>query len=226
MIAFRHADPRFPFLREDSAQPAGRWNAAGEPTHYFYDTPDGAWAEFLRHEEIDDPRDMLTIRRALWAVEIGEPPSLTPDLPSDVLFGGPQSWSACTRFAREHRPVANGITAPSAALHPGDYDGTIAGAPTIELVRDLLPWNVAGARLQREHSLTPESLEPKGRFGSPEAAHVNGVEIMNDQVANVDVPGNRFHALRVLTESAEQTRRRMATRDHPSRPIKHILVKV
>lgn len=123
MIAFRHADPRFPFLREDSAQSAGRWNAAGELTHYFCDTPDGAWAEFLRHEEIDDPRDILTIRRALWAVEIGEPPSLTPDLPSDVLFGGPQSWSACTQFAREHRPIADGIAAPSAALLPGGARG-------------------------------------------------------------------------------------------------------
>ena len=53
MIAFRHADPRFPFLREDSSQHVGRWNGTGELTHYFCDTPDGAWAEFLRHEEID-----------------------------------------------------------------------------------------------------------------------------------------------------------------------------
>ena len=68
MIAFRHADPRFPFLWEDSSQPAGRWNTAGQLTHYFTDTPDGAWAEFLRHEEIFDPEDLLTVRRAPWAV--------------------------------------------------------------------------------------------------------------------------------------------------------------
>ncbi|MDD9981085.1 MAG: hypothetical protein OXU81_06965, partial [Gammaproteobacteria bacterium] len=37
MIAYRHADPRFPFLREDSSQSAGRWSAAGELTHYFCD---------------------------------------------------------------------------------------------------------------------------------------------------------------------------------------------
>ena len=55
MIAYRHANPRFPFLREESSQAAGRWNAPGELTHYFCDTPDGAWAEFLRHEEIRDP---------------------------------------------------------------------------------------------------------------------------------------------------------------------------
>ena len=41
VIAYRHADPRFPFLREDSSQSAGRWNAPGELTHYFCDTPDG-----------------------------------------------------------------------------------------------------------------------------------------------------------------------------------------
>ena len=100
MIAFRHADPRFPFLREDSSQTAGRWNAAGELSHCFCDTPDGAWAEFLRHEEITDPADLLTIRRALWAVDIGEPTSLEPDLPQEVLTGGPENWPACREFAQ------------------------------------------------------------------------------------------------------------------------------
>ena len=76
MIAFRHADRRFPFLWENSSQSPGRWNAAGDLTHYLCDTPDGAWAEFLRHEEITDPEDLLTIRRAMWAVDIGEAPTV------------------------------------------------------------------------------------------------------------------------------------------------------
>lgn len=118
MIVFRHCDPRFPFLREDSSQPTGRWNAAGELTHYFCDTPDGAWAEFLRHEEIHDPDDILTIRRALWAVEIGEPPTQEAELSSEVLSGGRESWLACTRFAQKVRKGARGLTAPSAALRP------------------------------------------------------------------------------------------------------------
>src|SRR5262245_40501368 len=55
MILFRQVDARFPFLWEDARQPAGRWHAAGDgPAHYFADTPDGAWAEFLRHEEITE----------------------------------------------------------------------------------------------------------------------------------------------------------------------------
>ena len=123
MIAFRHADPRFPFLRQDSSQPAGRWNAPGELTHYFCDTPDGAWAEFLRHEEIDDPEDIFTIRRALWAVDVGDAPTLQPDLPRETLTGGPETWPACQDAARHYRTLADGITAPSAALRPGGAHG-------------------------------------------------------------------------------------------------------
>ena len=123
MIAFRHADPRLPFLREDTSQSPGRWNAAGELTHYFCDTPDGAWAEFLRHEEIDDPRDVATIRRALWAVEIGQPPDVEPDLPLDVLAGGPESWSECAEFAQQCRTEVGGLAAPSAALRAGGAHG-------------------------------------------------------------------------------------------------------
>ncbi len=123
MIAFRHADPRFPYLREDSSQSTGRWNAAGELTYFFCDTPDGAWAEFLRHEEITDPEDLLTIRRALWAVDIGEHPSLQPDLPQEILTGGPEDWPACRDFAQANRTAVDGITAPSAALRPGGAHG-------------------------------------------------------------------------------------------------------
>ena len=123
MITFRHADPRFPFLREDASQPAGRWNDEGDLTHYFCDTPDGAWAEFLRHEEISDPADIGTIRRALWAVEIGEPPSLQPDLPLATMTGDPTTWPTCRQFASTHRGNADGLTAPSAALQPGGARG-------------------------------------------------------------------------------------------------------
>ena len=123
MIAFRHVDPRFPFLWESSSQSAGRWNAAGELTHYFCDTPDGAWAEFLRHEEIDDPEDLPTIRRALWAVDIGEAPSLQPSAPRQILLGGPESWPACQQIARRYREQVDGIAAPSAALVPGGARG-------------------------------------------------------------------------------------------------------
>ncbi len=123
MIAFRHTDPRFPFLWEGVLQPAARWNDDGDLTHYFCDTPDGAWAEFLRHEEISDSADVETIRRALWAVEIGEPPSLRPDLPQATMTGDSATWPECRKFARSHRDEADGLTAPSAALKPGGARG-------------------------------------------------------------------------------------------------------
>src|SRR5881296_916995 len=89
VIGFRHTDPRFPFLWEDDSQPPGRWHGEGEgPVHYFADTPDGAWAEFLRHEDITDPADVAEVRRAVWAVELGRPPREEPELGGRTLTGG------------------------------------------------------------------------------------------------------------------------------------------
>lgn len=125
MIGFRHADPRFPFLWEGPDQPAARWHATGDgPAHYFCDTPDGAWAEFLRHEEITDPEDLATIRRALWAVDLGNPELAKPDLPREVLTGGYASHPACrTEASRQRQLEAEGLKAPSAALLPGAARG-------------------------------------------------------------------------------------------------------
>lgn len=125
MIGFRHTDARFPFLWEDATQPAARWHAEGEgPVHYFCDTPDGAWAEFLRHEEITDPEDLTTIRRTLWAVDLGKEPSRAVNLPMETLIGGPETHAACQ--AEAHRLRRNGaarIVALSAALLPGGAQG-------------------------------------------------------------------------------------------------------
>jgi hypothetical protein len=127
MIGFRHCDPRFPFLWDGSSQPAGRWHAEGEgPAHYFADTPDGAWAEFLRHEEITDPADLATIRRAIWAVELGDVPAIRPDVPAGILDGAlPASgYDVCQAAARQARAAGHQrLDAPSAALLPGGARG-------------------------------------------------------------------------------------------------------
>ena len=137
MIVFRQVDARYPFLWEDDRQPAGRWHADGAgPAHYFSDTPDGAWAEFLRHEEITDARDLPTVRRQLWAVDIGDAPAERVDLPIDVLTGGLETYARCQRKAASMR--ARGVTrlvAPSAALVSGGARGmrvdrgVVAAAP-------------------------------------------------------------------------------------------------
>lgn len=125
MIAFRHVDPRFPFLWEDDAQPPGRWHGPGEgPVHYFAETPDGAWAEFLRHEEITDPADVAEVRRAVWAVEVGRPPKEEPGLSARTLTGGLGSYATCQREARRLRARGvRGLVAPAAALLPGAAHG-------------------------------------------------------------------------------------------------------
>jgi hypothetical protein len=125
MIAFRQADPRYPFLWESADQPAGRWHALGEgPVHYLADTPDGAWAELLRHEEITEPADAATLRRALWAVEIGEDQGVPVGLPRAAVTGGPETWRACQRHARTRRAAGvRRLRAPSAALRAGAAHG-------------------------------------------------------------------------------------------------------
>jgi hypothetical protein len=125
MIVFRQVDVRFPFLWDDNRQPAGRWHADGEgPAHYFADTPDGAWAEFLRHEEITDPEDLPTIRRQMWAVEIGQPAMQPVDLPNAILTGGPDTYAKCQRHAAAmRRQGASCLVARSAALVDGGGRG-------------------------------------------------------------------------------------------------------
>lgn len=125
MIAFRHVDPRFPFLWEDPRQPAARWHDTGEgPVQYLADTPDGAWAELLRHEEITTTEDVATIRRALWAIEVPEEPAEVPDLPTSAATGGPETYPRCRAEARRLRGRgARRLTAASAALLPGAAHG-------------------------------------------------------------------------------------------------------
>jgi hypothetical protein len=125
VIGYRQVDRRFPFLWEDASQPAGRWHAEGDgPAHYFSDTPDAAWAEFLRHEEIREPEDVRTIERALWAVDFPEEALVRPDLPEHTLTGDPSTYPTCQAKARALRDSgATGLRASSAALLPGTASG-------------------------------------------------------------------------------------------------------
>lgn len=125
MIVFRHADPRFPFLWETSDQPPARWHGSGEgPVHYFAETPDGAWAEFLRHEGIVDPADLAGIDRSLWSIELPRPPRARPRLATATLMGGTRTYADCQKEARRIRSRGGrGLAAPSAALDPSSPSG-------------------------------------------------------------------------------------------------------
>jgi hypothetical protein len=125
VIVFRHADPRFPFLWESAAQPAARWHGGGEgPVQYFAETADGAWAEFLRHEGIVDPADLVGVARSMWAVEIRRPPRATPRLPAATLMGGLATYGDCrSEAARLRNRHASGLVAPSAAVDSATGSG-------------------------------------------------------------------------------------------------------
>jgi len=127
MIVFRQADARYPFLWESADQPAARWHALGDgPAHYFADTPDGAWAEFVRHEEITDPADLATVRRRMWAIEIPDEPGVAVRLPHPVVTGGTDTYPRCQAEAGRLRAAgARRLVAPSAALLGGGATGTI-----------------------------------------------------------------------------------------------------
>jgi hypothetical protein len=118
MIVYRHADPRFPFLWESAAQPPARWHGSGEgPVQYFSSSPDAAWAEFLRHEELTDPADIAMVNRSMWAIELPDEPLASPELPEPTLIGGTSSYPACRAEASRLRATgATGLVAPSAAL--------------------------------------------------------------------------------------------------------------
>ncbi|MGH3065277.1 MAG: RES family NAD+ phosphorylase [Gaiellaceae bacterium] len=124
---FRNADARYPFFWSSDRQPPARWHGAGDgPAQYLATTPDGAWAEFLRHEEITDSAELEGIRRTIWAVELelGDESLAEPELPARVLVGGRVSHARCQAEARRLRATgATGLLAPSAALVPGGARG-------------------------------------------------------------------------------------------------------
>ena len=126
MILYRHADPRFPFLWENATQPPARWHAPGEgPVQYLADTPNGAWAEFLRHEGISEESELVNVRRSLWAVEAPEDlHAEAPAMDEAALTGGIDTYVECQKEARRLRDGgAVALRAPSAALLPGGASG-------------------------------------------------------------------------------------------------------
>jgi hypothetical protein len=133
---FRQCDRRFPFLWDTDSQAAARWHAKGEgPVQYLADTPDGAWAEFLRHEEITDPADLIGVRRSLWAIEVPNASEAVAcsRLDDRTLLGDRSSYPACREEARRLRASGvSAIEAPSAALAIGGACGTCVHAGFVD----------------------------------------------------------------------------------------------
>jgi hypothetical protein len=132
VIVFRVFDSRFPFLWEVAAgsrQPPARWHGVGEgPVQYFADTPTGAWAEVLRHEEITDPADLAGLSARIWAIRIADVEMHEPQLPLAALTSKPAGYDTCRQEARRLRAAgAQRLQTVSAALKPGEGAGFRVG---------------------------------------------------------------------------------------------------
>jgi hypothetical protein len=146
-LGFRHADSRYPFFWEGEDQPAARWHEGGAgPVQYLADTPDGAWAEFLRHEEITDTADLAGIERSLWAVGLPEDIDGAEPVTVAEATGGLSSYPACQAYATSRRAAGvTMLTAPSAALLPGAARGEVTDAGLREAPdRDGRVWALFG----------------------------------------------------------------------------------
>ncbi len=88
------------------------------------DTPSGAWAEFLRHEEIVDEVDLAGVSRAIWAIRIDDEDFASPALPDEAIRGGTESYAACQEEAARLRGEgAVALRTRSAALRDGAAGG-------------------------------------------------------------------------------------------------------
>ncbi|MGE4425512.1 MAG: RES family NAD+ phosphorylase [Solirubrobacteraceae bacterium] len=135
LIAFRQTDYDVPFWARSNGFPA-RWNAAGDPpTQYWSLHPDGAWAEYLRQEEVGDEEAAGRIRRTIWScrvprgmfVDLREPETCeTYGVAPEALVA--PDWLPCQVLASRLRTDGcPGILSPCAALD-GHTNLTIFGA--------------------------------------------------------------------------------------------------
>lgn len=129
-VMYRVCNHLFPFLWHTPAQPAARWHALEDgPVQYLADSPEGAWAEVLRHAEATTPDEVLEQQRSVWAITMPGTLNLgVPNLPPDVLIGGEDTYAACQAEARRLRDAGHdGLIAPSAALLPGGCHAYLSG---------------------------------------------------------------------------------------------------
>jgi hypothetical protein len=126
-LGFRVCDRRYPFLWSQPGQPGGRWNRPGDPPrHYLANSPLVAWAEWLRHQEIQDPEDLDGMAAALWAVLI--PPDWGLETPAE-LAESPLVfvlWCPAERLQEEFlesksNPCPTSVAPPRRTCRPGSH---------------------------------------------------------------------------------------------------------
>jgi RES domain-containing protein len=138
---FRYSSYDVPFWARANTS-AERWNAAGEAaTQYLSATPDGAWAELIRNENLRSEVDLSLVQMPLWRARIEQggvadyrdfETAERAGFDPEALIDDDQS--RCRQEAMRLRAVGfAGVLYPSAAL-PGETNLALFG-PKI-----LLPW--------------------------------------------------------------------------------------
>lgn len=70
LFLFRYADYDTPFWDRPNSRP-GRWHRVGDPpTQYWSMTPEGAWAELIRFEELTNEAELDLVRKPIWACRV------------------------------------------------------------------------------------------------------------------------------------------------------------
>ncbi len=113
----------------------GRWNYGGvDSTQYWSLTPEAAWAELIRHEDLQSEEDLDLVRMPFWVCRI--PTVMLVDLrlrdererrgiSDDQLID--DDWRPCQDLAERLREHVRGVISPAAAL-PEHANVTLFGA--------------------------------------------------------------------------------------------------
>jgi RES domain-containing protein len=121
--AFRYCSYDVPFWARPNTR-AGRWNRENDPpTQYWALTPDAAWAELIRAEDLKTEEDLDLVRMPLWVcrvpvmslVDLREPDQ-QQQYGLDQVAQMDDDWSACQEVAPAVRADAAGVITYSAAL--------------------------------------------------------------------------------------------------------------
>jgi RES domain-containing protein len=142
LVAFRYCSYDVPFwVRPNTRE--GRWNRIGDPpTQYWALSPEAAWAELIRHEDLRTEEALAELRMPMWVcrvpatgiVDLCDPAvraryGLTLDDLTD------EDWTACQCASATLRQEVRGVIAPSAAL-PGARTLTLFGPRRLIALED------------------------------------------------------------------------------------------
>lgn len=134
VVAFRYCAYDVPFWVRSNTRP-GRWHRVGDPpTQYWSTTPDGAWAELIRAEDLTTEDELDLLRMPMWVCRA--PTMGLLDLTDRAAAEGfelgdealvSDEWAPCQEAAAQIRGEGHrGVLCPNAAL-PDTLNVTLFG---------------------------------------------------------------------------------------------------